>query len=456
MVDAPHTGRQAPWADLGPWVEARLGLHFPPRLWPDLQRGMEAAARQLRLPDGEACAQRALAGALGPEELHVIAECLAIGETYFFRDPALFERLAAQVLAPLIEARRRGSRHLRLWSAGCSSGEEAYSLAMLVAGLLPDWREWNLFILGTDLNAAALRKAHAGAYGHWSLRGPLPPQCGAWLHEGSDGRHHVDAELRRRVRFEQLNLAGSGYPSAATFTEGMDLVLCRNVLIYFEPTPPVRCTRVGQRAGAQAAGAPARWRCPPCRYPGLAGVHADGLYALRRVAATPPPVRSPRLPPCRAHPRSRRRSRARAWPRARSRPPPPTSGRAVAALLRQARERADGATSRRRAPGRQPWRATSSIRSAPGCSAPLAERGATQEAMASLQRTLYLEPDHLLARFSLGSLALRQGRREAGRRHLQRALAGLGTLSPDEVVAGSGGLTARELEQAIRRAEEAR
>jgi len=86
----------------------------------------------------------------------------------------------------------------------------------------------------------------------------------------------------------------------------------------------------------------------------------------------------------------------------------------------------------------------------------LAERGATQEAMASLQRTLYLEPDHLLARFSLGSLALRQGRREAGRRHLQRALAGLGTLSPDEVVAGSGGLTARELEQAIRRAEEAR
>jgi chemotaxis protein methyltransferase CheR len=67
----------------------------------------------------------------------VLAECLTVGETYFFRDPAVFEQLATQVLAPLVARRREGSRQLRLWSAGCASGEEAWSLAMLVAGLLP-------------------------------------------------------------------------------------------------------------------------------------------------------------------------------------------------------------------------------------------------------------------------------------------------------------------------------
>ncbi len=90
MVEAARAGQAALWADVARWIEARLGLHFPPRLWPDLQRGMQEAARRLDLADAGACARRASSGAFSAEEMHVLAECLAIGETYFFRDPVLF------------------------------------------------------------------------------------------------------------------------------------------------------------------------------------------------------------------------------------------------------------------------------------------------------------------------------------------------------------------------------
>jgi chemotaxis protein methyltransferase CheR len=153
---------------------------------------------------------------------------LTIGETYFFREPAQF-RFVRQTILPEI-GRRSGPDHLyRAWSAGCASGEEAYSLAMVFAeeGLAE-----RVFLLATDVSAAALAKARRAAYGPWSLRGEGADA--ALPHLDRRGEEFVVKEsIRRRVVFEPLNLALDVYPRPATGTQGLDLIFCRNVLIYF-------------------------------------------------------------------------------------------------------------------------------------------------------------------------------------------------------------------------------
>lgn len=429
---------------------------------------MEAAARRLGLEDADACAERAVSGALKRDEQHVLAECLTVGETYFFRDPALFEQLATQVLPPLIAARRGSSRRLRLWSAGCSSGEEAYSLAMLVASLLPDWREWNISILGTDLNPAALHKARTATYGRWSLRGAVPGHCRQFLQPAGDGQHRVAAELLRIVRFEQLNLAADHYPSAQTMTLGMDVVLCRNVLIYFEPSRvPGVLARLGQALVDDGWLVTGSVEIPRSAVRGLRVVRDGGLFALRPAtaqltgdAAAAPPPRPPAPPRRAVTPLRAPRLPAAPAPAVQDniRPPDtirPPAADGVATFVQQARERANAGDL---AQAERLCRlSVEQDKLDPDCTyllaSILAERGAFADAMAALQRTLYLAPDHLPARFALGSLALRQGRADLGRRHFAQVSARLAAVPADEVVAGSGGLLAGELREAIRRAE---
>jgi chemotaxis protein methyltransferase CheR len=160
-----------------------------------------------------------------------LVETLTIGETYFYRHRPYFDVLERDLL-PEIIARRRDSKRLRLWCAGCATGEEAYSLAIALRGILPDIDEWQVTVLATDLNRAYLARAEAGLYGEWSFRETDPAfKLANFVAEGS--RYRVRPELRRLVRFSQLNLAEDGYPSAAVGTAGLDLILCRNVLLYF-------------------------------------------------------------------------------------------------------------------------------------------------------------------------------------------------------------------------------
>jgi chemotaxis protein methyltransferase CheR len=455
MPEAAAFLSSSAWADVAGWVEANLGLHFTPQQLPDLQRGLEAAAKRLGLPGAAACAQQALAHGLAAEDLRVLVESLTVGETYFFRDPAVFDQLAQQVLEPLTTRLRQGTRHLRLWSAGCATGEEPYSLAMLVASVLPDWREWNITILATDINRTALQKAKAGAYGPWSVRGAMPPQARAFLRRGADGRYHVDAELRRLVRFAPLNLATDDYPSPATLTTAMDLVLCRNVLIYFEPQ---RAQAVLERLGLALAddgwlvtGAVELPRLP---VPGLVVHSSGGLAALRPPAAVSNAAAA--APALRAEPAAvaaRRPPAPPGQPAGASRLPPAAvdanalaedaRGSANAGRLEQAERLCREAITRDKLNPEWTYLLASI----------LMERDDLEAAATALQRTLYLEPEHLLARFALGSLALRQGQSDAGRRHFSRALARLTACAADDIVQGSGGLTARELESIIRRTE---
>src|SRR5882757_6175269 len=223
------------WRRLSEFIAQHTGLHFPPERRSDLQRGLTAAATEFGFADSARCADWLLSASLTRQQLHTLASHLTIGETYFFRERKTFDALAQRILPELICRRRGREQRLRLWSAACSTGEEPYSLAILVQQLLPDWRDWHVTILATDINPRFLQKAAAGVYGEWSFR-----ESPSWFKERyftrtQDGRFAVEPHLRNCVSFAPMNLAQDCFPSLATDTNAMDVIFCRNVLMYFTP-----------------------------------------------------------------------------------------------------------------------------------------------------------------------------------------------------------------------------
>jgi chemotaxis protein methyltransferase CheR len=162
------------------------------------------------------------------EALNDLVSELTVGETYFFREPLQFQRIGREVI-PALRRLRGSQHHLRVWSAGCASGEEAYSLAIV---LDQEGLGESAHILGTDISHKALAKARRGIYGEWSLRGDGKAALPYLQAAGKEYR--LAEKIRRRVTFEHLNLARDTYPSLVSGTWGMDLILCRNVLIYFD------------------------------------------------------------------------------------------------------------------------------------------------------------------------------------------------------------------------------
>ena len=155
-----------------------------------------------------------------------VVEALLNNETYFFRDRAPFDLLGRYALPELLKLRAK-SRHIRIWSAGCSTGQEVYSLAMLFAEDPEQWRGWTIDILGTDVSTHCIDRARLGTYTQFEVqRGLGINQMIKWFEETADGWRAVEA-LRRPLRFQVHNLL-----EPAPHPGGFDIVLCRNVLLY--------------------------------------------------------------------------------------------------------------------------------------------------------------------------------------------------------------------------------
>jgi chemotaxis protein methyltransferase CheR len=149
--------------------------------------------------------------------------------TYFFREPHHFAHLGDQVLPAHCE---RANRRLRFWSAGCSSGEEAYSIAMVVLEALPQIREWNVRILATDLDSDMLETAAAGEYAAERVKGLSETRLRRFFTERKDGgscTYVIRPEVRRMVTFRKLNLM-----QPLPMSGPLDVVFCRNTVIYFD------------------------------------------------------------------------------------------------------------------------------------------------------------------------------------------------------------------------------
>ena len=168
----------------------------------------------------------------GAVEMDRLINAVTVSETHFFRNQPQFDALYQHVLPEIIR-RRRALRTMRIWSAGCASGEEPYSIAIMLRELLPDVEDWSITILATDINNEALYRARKAVFGEWAFREERAKLWRPRYFRPLGKEYELNPEVRRMVTLSRLNLADDNYPSYETNTTSMDLILCRNVTIYF-------------------------------------------------------------------------------------------------------------------------------------------------------------------------------------------------------------------------------
>ena len=454
---------ETPWTRLIELVAERIGLDFPPERLADLQRGLAGAAAEFGFDDVAKCADWLLGAALTRTQLQVLASHLTIGETYFFRDKKTFDVLASRVLPDLIHARRGREQRLRLWSAACCSGEEAYSLAILLHQLLPDLADWRVTILATDINARFLRKAVDGSYGEWSFRDAASGFKERYFHRAGNGQFVIRSDIKKLVTFEHLNLAEDAYPSLATGTNAMDVIFCRNVLMYFTPAQTRKVIGNLYHAlidGGWLAVSPSE--ASHALFTRFVTLNCPGVILYQKCASGPrlpgpsaplpeTPLMAEVLPASFApaallHEHGHSGEAADALPSSFEgrQPEPPAFSQVARALANQGKLTEALACCDR-------WIAADKMDAAGHYlrAVVLLEHGHQDDARGALQRVLYLEPTFVLAHFALGSLARSRDRHDEADKHFANTLDLLGRLLPHDVLPESDGLTAGRLTETI-------
>ena len=469
-------------ASLSECVAERMGLHFPPDRWEDLRRGFRAAALEFGFKDVRECLEWLQTGPLTRPQIEILASALTVGETYFLRDMKCFETMEEHVIPALVRARRSGEKHLRLWSTGCCTGEEPYSLAIGLTRAVPDLPDWKVTVLGTDINPHFLRKAAAGVFGEWAFRDVPDWWKEKYFHRSADKKYRILPEIRKMVTFEYLNLAEDVYPALLNGTNALDVIFCRNVLMYFSPDQVRRVLRklhhclvddgwlavspsetfhvaatefgtvsfpgaVFHRKAAQEAPV---WRAPVPRIaaPGLGPLPVPRLATSQHA---PPPARAavPADSCAEAlvlYEQGRYAEAADSLMASFARHP--ADARAIALLVRifanQGRM-ADALTWCEKLVATDKVNPVGHYLQA----VVLQEQGAMAEAIEALKRALYLDQDFVLAHFDLGHVTLRIGRLPEARRHMQNALHLLRGYRQDDVVPESEGMTAGRLSEIV-------
>lgn len=478
----------------------KIGIYFPRERAKDLERRINAAARELGYKDTQSCVKDLLTSSLARTQLEILASHLTIGETYFFREPKSFESIECQVLAGLINSRIGKDQHLRIWSAGCATGEEPYSLAILLHRMIPDIRDWNVSILATDINPRFLQKASEGVYTEWSFRGTPRWIKDKYFKLNAKGHYKIHSRIKRIVTFSYVNLAEDTYPALTNGTNAMDLILCRNVLMYFS-TPQVKRVIENLRRCLVDGGwlAVSSVEVSHILFDAFEPVNFHDVTIYRKTDAYtknheirvdyPPRTVVTELQPREDEPSIQ--TAEISFPFEETVLPAPAANlgpetaktetgqyEQAAGLYQQGRyvEAADKLAAILTEVHQDPramelmariqanqgqlteaarWceKAISHNKLDAACYYLLAaiqqERGQFNDAVAALKRALYLEPDLVLAHFALGNLARLQGKpREAGR-HFANMLALLDKYQPEDILPESEGLTAKRLREII-------
>lgn len=316
----------------------KTGLRIPPDAHERFSRMLHERAARRGYTSLEAY-RNFLGSGKATEEWEEFARAFSNTETFFFRDHGQFDLLRLRLLPELI-ARQRSDKTLRLWSAGCASGEEAYSLAMLVDMLLPERNGWSIFISGTDIDSSAIEKARHGRYRQWSFR--MVPAVMRQRYFHPDGDEWVlDERIRRMVTFSAANLVEQDFSATGTDRHDMNLILCRNMFIYFEPAAIASVTAKFAAALAENGYLmTGHTELIGHEVPGLKSrLFAEGVVYQRQVSRSanatsysPPAITAPAVP---AHKLPRHKMPAAPQPK-----PAPVENRA-AALVAEAQEHAD-------------------------------------------------------------------------------------------------------------------
>lgn len=441
-------------------IQRRTGLAFSEARRTDLERGLRGAMERAGARDPERYLARLETESQPLDDL--VAE-ITVGETYFFREPEQFNVIRDRILPDLVAHQRSGGP-LRVWSAGCATGEEPYSMAILLREMGHDGPA---HILGTDISRGALARARKACYTRWSFRGvPASLVQSHFAHRGRELALH--SPIRGAVEFGYLNLAEDTYPSLATGVWGMDLILCRNVLIYFDAET---VTRVVQRlldslaeGGWLLLGAsdPLLGHVVPCEVV----VTRAGL-AYRRAARQGEWTTSdqPRRAQTSFPPRSSAPDHAFPWEPTKAPPvrapeepvaaalpspaQPEDSAREATVLVRRLANQGDlGGAGRACAAALDQHRASAEL--AYLHAVLLAEGGRPADSANAARTAIYLDRHMVVAHLALGTALNKLGDRAGARRSFRNAARLLAALPADAPVPASDGEPATRLAEMVR------
>lgn len=347
------------------------------------------------------------------DQFQDMVQRVTIGETHFLREPAHLELLRARILPELLRD-RAATEDLHLWSAGCATGEEAYTLAIVLSelGLLDRAR-----VVGTDISAAAIERARRATYRSWSLRGVDEDRRDAYFQQDGD-RFVLDRRFVDRVDLHVLNLVSDAYPVPVG---GFDVIFCRNVLLYLTPDAVEAVVR-----RMTAALAPGGWLVTASSDPHLPLVDGLERVATGRVVA---------------HRRAGTHDDTGAPPAAARRPgrrPPRTRRRPL-------RDEADGRAASARPSEPAPVTPEGAHTEAYGRAVSSLEGGRWEEAARCAREALYLRDDLAVAEIAAGRAALGMGDARGAARAWRNARVLLEAMDPDVEVPLAGGTSAGRL-----------
>jgi chemotaxis protein methyltransferase CheR len=489
-------------------IAERTGLHFPVSRLHDLERGICSAAREFGFKDAESCIRWLLASPLSKTQIEILASHLTVGETYFFREKKSFEMLERNVLPELIHSRQGNEKNLRIWSAGCCTGEEPYSIAILLSKMIPDIKDWNITILATDINPRFLQKASVGSYNEWSFRDTPGAIKERYFKRTKEGRFEILPHIKKLVNFFYLNLMEDSYPSLLNNTNAMDIIFCRNVLMYFDHKHQRKVIENLYRClldGGWLIVSPSE--ISHVLFARFTAVNFQGAIVYRKAVASDKlkvsgfemqdsiskfqdasyKMQEPITPamdfayvsgpeyipgeepeeslPLEAVPPKAEEIQANPYEEALAlfeQGRFTEAAEKIAVLLSLKKDDTKAMALLARVYANQghlseahEWceKAIVADKLNPGCHYLLAtilqERGQAEEAVVSLKRALYLEPDFVLAHFSLGNLTKQQGKLKESEKHFENALTLLHDYRNEEILPESEGVNAGRLKEII-------
>ncbi len=213
-------------------ISVKTGLNIKGMDVRQVEKAADVRIKALNLPSpGEYKKLLSSSSIEAKEEWNQLIPYLTKGESFFFRDKGQISLLNNKILPELIK-KKRTQRELRVWSAGCSTGEEPYTLAIMLDQLIPNWDDWKVHIVATDITETAVKKARSGLFSDWSFRGVDLKIKKRYFEKHRDKNWKIIDRIRKKVIFSVGNLITDKFPSVLSNINNMDLIVCRNVFIY--------------------------------------------------------------------------------------------------------------------------------------------------------------------------------------------------------------------------------
>lgn len=471
-------------------IASEMGWEFGQSRNSDLQRALMALAVENGVSKNSVAIHRWLDSMQWSiREFEFLARQLTVGETYFFREKPHLDFFRKTIIPEIIASRQHSNPTIRIWSAGCCTGEEPYSLAMLLWESVPDISQWKVTILATDVNQTYLDKAGKGLFSAWSFR-ETPEAIRQRYFTQKGNQWQIVPEIRTMVTFMRLNLATGIYPSDTNNTAGYDVIFCRNVLMYFALSQIKMVTsRFYQALNPDGFLIPGIVESNNDNFPAFFPINVGNctIYACQEQVAQKKvqsiqdfPASSRRIDPAAKIPKKAKSEKLAETvirdlpvsPIDRNYKPDPeilfglgrydecirhcrellvqepdnmqildlmTKSLANSGNLNEALAFATKLVENRQA-GPDHFYFVATI---------FSEMGEEQKAIDLLKKALYLDPHHLLSHYLIGRILKKLNNRKSAARHLNNALELLSAFQSDQMISDADGLTAGRLKQMV-------